>query len=394
VDLFREYTSAAGLISDGFTVNDQAYKAMAAVFAQRPRPPRVRLGRLPTPATNWIAELDLVGMVAGQRGQFTLVRANGTTVTVDVPFVTSPTATATAAAAAAADATVTAATTRVVFNSGAPGVRMYVRGILGYGAYSDITADWAYDTALNSIFNADPGFYAVAIDVNSAANVADVAAWVSTNKRMFGASPQFTDPAGYAATASALRVANNDRTFSLITRDDGEANPAAGWLGVVLAKDPGAATTAFKSITGLTTDAWTASNLTTLDTNNTNYYVEVNATPITYPGKTHGGEWIDVTRDTDWLEARLGERLLALSVNNDRVPFTNVGISMIRNEVAGQLAEAEAAGVIDAGWTITVPDVLEVPSADRNNRNLPGVEFEARLAGAVHTVTINGRITA
>jgi hypothetical protein len=67
---------------------------------------------------------------------------------------------------------------------------------------------------------------------------------------------------------------------------------------------------------------------------------------------------------------------------------------MIGNEVRGQLAEAVAAGVIDADWTVTLPDVLSVPSADRTARNLTGVEFEARLAGAVHTVVINGRITA
>jgi hypothetical protein len=394
VDLFRDYTSLAGMISDGFTVNDQAYKLAAAVFGQRPRPPIVRVARLPTPATNWIAELDLVGMVAGQRCQFVFVDSVGATRTVDVAFVTSPTATATAAAAAAADARITAATTRVVFNSGTPGVRGYVRGITGYGAYRDITADWAYDTALTACLNANPGFYAVAIDVDSDANITDVAAWARTNSRIFGASPQYTDPAGYATVASALRTGDNDRAFSLITRDDPEAHPAAGWLGGVLARDPGKATAAYKPVRGLTPDAWTAANLTTLNTNNTNYYVEVNSVSLTYPGKMHGGEWIDVTRDVDWLEARMAERLLALQVNNDKVPFTNVGISMIGNEVRGQLAEAVAAGVIDANWTVTLPDVLSVPSADRTARNLTGVEFEARLAGAVHTVVINGRITA
>ncbi len=394
VDLFRDYTSLAGMVADNFTVNDQAYKLAAAAFSQRPRPPIVRLGRLPTPATDWLAELDLVGMVSGQRCTFTFVEADGTETDVDVAYVTSPTATATAAAAAAANAKITASTTKLIFDSGANGVRCYVKDITGFGAYTDTTGDWAYDTALTAIYNADPGFYAVAIDVDSAANVADVAAWALTNKRLFGASPQYTNPADYTSTANALRTADNDRAFSLITRDDPEAHPAAGWLGVILAKDPGKATTAFKSIAGLTTDAWTAANLTTLDTDNTNYYVETNAVPLTYPGKTHGGEWIDVTRDVDWLEARLAERLLALQVNNDKVPFTNAGISMVVNEVRGQLAEAEAAGVIDSGWEVTRPDVLDVSDANRIARNLTGVEFEARLAGAVHTVTINGRITA
>ena len=394
VDLFRDYTSLAGMIADNFTVNDTAYKMAAAAFSQRPRPPVVRVARLPTPASDWLAELDLTGIVSGRRCTFTFVEADGTETDVDVPFTTSAAGTVTAAVAAAANAKITASTNKIIFDSGANGVRCYVKDITGFGDYKDTTGDWAYDTALTALLNADPGFYSVSIDVDSDANIADVAAWALANKRIYGASPQFTDPADYATTAAALRTGDNVRAFSLITRDDPEAFPAVGWLGVILAKDPGKATTAYKAIAGLTTDAWTASNLTTLNTNNTNYYVEVNAVPITYPGKTHGGEWIDVTRDVDWLEARLAERLLALQVNNDKVPFTNAGISMIGNEVRGQLAEAEAAGVIDAGWTVVLPDVSDVSSANRTARNLTGVEFEARLAGAVHTVTINGRITA
>lgn len=394
LDLYRDYTSLNGMISDGFTVNDQAYKLAAAVFSQRPRPPVVRLGRLPTPGSDWLAELDLTGIASGQRCMFTFVDSDGTETDVDVPYTSSAAGTVTAAVTAAANAKITASTAKIIFDSGANGVRCYVKDITGFGDYTDTTGDWAYDTALTAIFNASPAFYSVSIDVDSAANIADVAAWVLANKRIYGASPQYTNPADYTAVANALRTANNDRAFSLITRDDPEANGAAGWLGVILAKDPGKATTAYKSVSGLTTDAWTASNLTTLDTDNTNYYVETNAVPMTYPGKTHGGEWIDVTRDVDWLEARLAERLLALQVNNDKVPFTNAGISMIGNEVRGQLAEAEAAGVIDAGWTVVLPDVSEVSSANRTARNLTGVEFEARLAGAVHTVTVNGRITA
>ena len=394
LDLYRDYTSPNGMISDGFTVNDQAYKLAAAVFSQRPRPPVVRLGRLPTPGSDWLAELDLTGIASGQRCTFTFVDSDGTETDVDVPYTSSAAGTVTAAVTAAANAKITASTAKIIFDSGANGVRCYVKDITGFGDYTDTTGDWAYDTALTAIFNASPAFYSVSIDVDSAANIADVAAWVLANKRIYGASPQYTKPADYTAVANALRTANSDRAFSLITRDDPEANGAAGWLGVILAKDPGKATTAYKSVAGLTTDAWTASNLTTLDTDNTNYYVETNAVPMTYPGKTHGGEWIDVTRDVDWLEARLAERLLALQVNNDKVPFTNAGISMIGNEVRGQLAEAEAAGVIDAGWTVVLPDVSEVSSANRTARNLTGVEFEARLAGAVHTVTVNGRITA
>ncbi|MCB0912468.1 MAG: DUF3383 family protein [Propionibacteriaceae bacterium] len=397
LDLYRDYSSSAGMIADGFTVNDPTYKLARAMFAQSPRPPAVRVGRLPTPGTNWTGVLDLAGIVAGQRVTFTLVKADGTEVDVDVAFTTDAAGTATAVAAL--DATMTQSGDTVVFNSGSAGVRMFVKDISGFGDFTDTTADWAYDTTLDALLNADPGFYGVAIDVNSPANVTDVAAWALTNKRLFGASPQVTDPGDWTTTADALNTAGNDRVYSLVTADDPEAYGGAGWMSVMFAKDPGSATWAFKAIDGLTSDPWTESQMGTLDADNSNYYVTVKGVPFAYPGKAHGGEWLDVTRGVDWLEDNLATRLLALRVNNDKVPMTDGGISMIANEVRGALAEATVnpetgKGLLDAGWTVTVPAVSSVSAANRAARNLTGVEFEARLAGAVHTVTIAGRITA
>ena len=391
-DLYRDYASPTEMLADGFTVHDPVYKLAAAAFAPSPRPPNVRVGRLPVPATNWLGELDLTGIVSGQRVTFSLVKADGTTVAVDVPFTTDEDGTATAVAAL--DSTMSATGPVVEFDSGAAGVRMFVTDITGFGEFTDTTGDWGYDTALAALLVADPGFYGIALDVNSAINVTDTATWALANKRFFGASPQVTDPADWTATADAIMNANNDRAFSLATADDPEAYGAAGWMATMFAKSPGAATWAFKSISGLTTDSWSTAQQTTFDTDNTNYYVSVKGVPITYPGKAHGGEWLDVTRGVDWLEDNIATRLLALQVNNDKVPFTDAGISMVANEVRGALAEAEEAGLLDAGWVVTAPRAADVSSANRTARNLAGVEFEARLQGAVHTVTVAGRITA
>jgi len=392
VDSYRDYSSANGMLSDGFTVNDQAYKLAASVFSQNPRPTTVRVGRLPAPATAHTSTLDLAGMVAGQRVTLTMVKPDGSEVDVDVAYVTSPTATATAVAAL--DALITASGTVITFTAASNGPRLYIKDITGFGAFKDTTADWGYDTALTSLLNESPEFYGVFLDVNSDANIVDVAAWALANSRIFGASPQVSLPADYTTTANALKTAGNDRAFSLITKSDPEGYGAAGLAGLMFTKNPGSATWAFKSVRGLNPDAWTTAQLATIVLDNTNHYTTTAGIPITYPGKMHSGEWIDVRRGIDWFEARLAERLLALQVNNDKVPFTDAGISMIRNELAGQLAEAEEAGVFDAGWTITVPRALAVPSADRALRNLPGVEFEARLAGAIHTITIVGVVTA
>ncbi len=51
VDRVRSYTSLAGLVADGFTPRSAVYRAVAAIFSQNPRPPRVKVGRRASPFT-------------------------------------------------------------------------------------------------------------------------------------------------------------------------------------------------------------------------------------------------------------------------------------------------------------------------------------------------------
>lgn len=391
-DRFRDYTSLQGMLADGFTVNDQVYKLAASAFSQSPRPPSVRVGRINTPATPFSASLDLTGMVVSQSVQFDLVKPDGSVVEVDVPWALSASAVATAVAAL--DGTMTAVGNLVNFTATSNGPRLFVENITGFGDYTDITGDWGYDTAAGLCLDADPQFYGVFIDVNSPANITDMAAWALANKRLFGASPQFTDPAGYTATANALRLATNDRAFSLITKDDPSGYGACGWASSMFTLKPGSEAWAYKGVLGLEADAWTASNLTTLNTDNTNYYVTTNNVPFTFPGKMHSGEWIDIIRGIDWFEARLAERLFSLQLNNSKIPYTDAGISMIGNELRGQLAEAVNAGLFDSDWTVNLPKALSANPTDRANRVLRDVFFEARLQGAIATLVIQGTVTA
>ena len=395
---FRVYSSVAGMLSDGFTVNDPAYLMAAAAFSQNPRPPRVVIGRLGTPATPHTVTLDTAGIVTGQTITGTVVAPDGTETAISVAFTVSAAATATALASAIdaiSGIAASAVGSVVTADADTNGPQWFFENFTNC-AVLDVTADWGFDTELAALaLVAD--FYAVAVNVNSAANVTDVAAWVAANKRIAAFAPQASDPGDYTATANALRTGDNDRAFSLVRKNGRRQFSEAGWLGDCLPRDPGTETWAYKSITGSTTDAWTETQINTLDTDNSNYYVEIAAVPVTYPGKAHGGEWIDVVRGLDWLEARIQEAVFGALVNAPKIPYTDGGAQVIASQVKGVLLAAEGTperpGLLEPGSSsVSVPLVADVPSGDRAARHLPNVEFVCRLAGAIHTVTVVGTV--
>jgi hypothetical protein len=187
----------------------------------------------------------------------------------------------------------------------------------------------------------------------------------------------------------------NDAAFSLFTKEPRVTFKECAWLGNMLPRDPGSATWAFKNLDGVGADSMTATERALIEASahKGNHYVAEASVGITRPGKAHGGEWLDVVRGLDWLQARMEERLFTLLVNNPKIPYTDDGIASVESEVRAQLRIAEARGLIDAGWTTTVLAAADQDSADRAARIVRDIEFQARLAGAIHTINIAGTVT-
>lgn len=390
------YTGLSGMLSDGFTVNDPMYLMAAAVFSQSPRPQQIKLGRLPAPATPHTVELDTTGIVSGQSVTGTIRDHLGNTTAISVPFDTDAATTATNLASAIDAITgiaASAATNVVTADVDSNGPVWFYEDFANV-SIQDVTADWAYDTQLGTILNEDADFYGVAIDVCSPANISDVAAWVNTNNRLFVAAPQYTDPADYTATADALSSGDNDRVASLVTKNSRRQFPGAAFLGVMLPKDPGSATWEFKSLSGVTVSNWTASEIVTLEADNSLYYITQRGIPMSQGGGvTHGGEYLDVTRGLDWFRSRLEERLVTLLANNDKIPLTDAGGEIIQSEIEAQCQDAINQDVF-ASTVVTRTLVANLSSTDRANRIFSGFEIQAVLAGAVHSIVINLTVSA
>lgn len=402
----RLYSSLQGMLSDGFTVDDPMYKMASKAFSQNPRPPQVRIGRLPTPASAHTTTLDVSSIVSGESVSMVVTTAAGVSTTVTQAYDTSANATATALASTIdgiAGLGATASTGVVTVTADANGDVAFFADVTGPVMVRDTTADWGYDTQLGLILNETADFYAVMVDVNSDANIADVAAWALANDRLAFFAPQSTDPADYATQGGALQTAGNDRAVSLVTQKSRAQFHDVGWACEGLPWAPGSQTWMFKTIRGSETDSWSDSDLSAIEAYGGNHYTTVAGLNITRNGVTHGGEYIDVTRGLDWLVSRIQEAIFALLANNRKVPFTDSGGQLIKQSIQAILDTAVTAGVLEGGTDpdtgdsldpfVTVPRVASLLAADRAARHFTGVEFQGRLAGAVHKVTVVGTVS-
>lgn len=110
--------------------------------------------------------------------------------------------------------------------------------------------------------------------------------------------------------------------------------------------------------------------------------------------------FVDEIHATDWIIARTEEEMLALYLNNARIPFTDQGMQQLASVPRAIMARAVRAGIVaedlnpetgeyEPAVTITVPSVFDVAESQRKARIAPAIEVRFRYAGAVHYSTIN-----
>lgn len=401
----RRYTTFSGFSAD-FASSTTAYKIVSALFAQNPRPTEVKVGRLPAPASAHTTVIDFTDHPTATAITGTVYHPDGTTTALNVAWNTSRAQTLTDLKAVldplASIGTCTVADPLITVPAASNGPMVLFAFSSPTVAYiRDTTADWAYDTSLAAHAVVDGNWYGILTDCNSPKNMDKVARWALSNDRFAFFGPQYTKPSQFvsgefSSGADHTALLANTSAASLFTKGNRYTAPEAAWVGTMFPRDPGSATWAFKQLAGVGADSYNATERGQIEdsTRRANHYVAEAEVGITRPGKSHGNEWIDVTIGLAWLEARLQERIYALLVNNPKIPYTDEGIAQIVAEVRGQLREAEDRGILDSGWTTSSLAAASQASADRAARILRGVEFQARLAGAIHTVNVTGTITA
>lgn len=409
---YVEVSSMREVLDLGFLAGSATYQLAEACFRQSPRPPTVMIGALRSGAA--VAQkmsIQTAVITAGDVFTISITNADGVTETITATADATPTDTEIAAALRASAALLSAIDMTadagpgmpVVLTADVAGERFGFEltsvgtGLISIQVIETTATDSGYDDAASDILASSEGaFYGVLIDSQAEVDMDAMAAWALANDRIFAAS--YGDIGGGITSSATAKAASNDRAFFLMPYLIAEGYdthnfPAASWMADLFSRDPGSYTAAFKTLEGVPAERLGTTFKASIESGGGNWYALTKGVGITFPGKMASGEYIDVTIGLDWLVARMEERLYAAKLNNPKIPFTDGGIAIIRSEVEGQLTEAEAVGLIDSGWTVTVPAVADTTVADRAARTLNGVEFEARLQGAIHKTVVRGTVS-
>lgn len=257
-----------------------------------------------------------------------------------------------------------------------------------------IDGDESWTEALVAVAAENNAWYGLIAATRTLADQQMVADWTEANNKLF-----VTATDSKAATADMLEYASVntlDRTAVIyhstadLTADDDWAD--AAWLGKMFPKDPGTANWAFKSLATVAADDLSGAEQATIEGVNGNYYISVAGISVTRLGTVGSGEYLDIIRGIDWLEARIQQEVFGDLQRNDKVAFTDAGVQVVLSALRSVLQEAQDAGLL-ASYTATAPEVADVSVTDKGNRLLPDVNFTGVLAGAINVVEINGTVS-
>jgi hypothetical protein len=388
----------------GFSTSDPGYVLVKKIFSQKKgRPRQVKLWKRSLPPT-FATTLKVTAAVAGH---VAAVDVNGTTCSYtvqggDTADDVAAALTALITAVTGVDATASTDTITVV-SSGAAGNLVQLANWTAQLSLKNTTADPGIATDLAAALVADSDWYGLQLDSNSKAEVDAAASWAESNKKLFvpfTCDSECMDSGVTDDVGSVLKGFGYVYTGLLFNGNDTFSYAGAAWMGGRFPFQPGSYTWAFKTLGGVKADDLTPSQQTALENKRINTYTTIASVDVTLKGITAGGEFLDITQFIDWLKSEIQVRVFGRMANLPKIPFTDLGVDIIVNEVKGALSAGVRVGGLDPGdgKDIAAPDasapaVADVDTIDRANRHLPDVKFSGRLAGAIHDLDINGTLS-
>ena len=268
--------------------------------------------------------------------------------------------------------------------------------------------DETISTALTRANN-EAEFYGIHITAfKTLDDVVETIEWTEANKKMF--CFEYDDYATCPVSNFAYY-----RSFGMYTGDaDGYATneqpeenqyAALAWMAKCFGYAPGTETWHLKTLATIVPSKLSTEQKKDLDSKHINTYRRYAGSNVTFGGYVLAGEWIDVIRFRDWLQAEMQKRVYNVIKANRKVPYTDNGIglvegameaTLIKGQDIGGIAETEydEDGNATPGFEVHVPTASSLTEEERKSRKLPNCRFKAKLAGAIHLVDgIEGCLT-
>lgn len=398
------YAKGTDMVSDGFGSGDPAVLLANAIKAQSPSPVNFKVAFRLHKVVQTIV-LTCTSTVAGDKYAITV---NGTPIAYTVPGTGSPTTSTVATAiatliAAVSGVAASTASGAIITTTGASGVLNAFAGWSANLQFQDNTADAGGSSGiaddLNAVSTFDNDWYGLALDSNSASEVAAAAAWVETNKKLF--IPTTGDwgvkQSGVTSDiASTLKTSAYTRTAVWFKQDAVNDGFGAALMAKQFASAaPGSDSYAYKTVAGQAADTLSPAERAAILAKKANCYEQVNNVNITEGGNTASGQWLDVVRGIDWLSTEIQFRLYTMFLNNPKIPYTDLGVDAMLGVIKAVLQAAVDVGLLVDGSTFaTAPKVATIDPATKASRVFPGIAFGGELQGAIHGATLNGTVTA
>ncbi|HCU25439.1 MAG TPA: hypothetical protein DF383_10520 [Deltaproteobacteria bacterium] len=400
----RKYEDLSEVAED-FLLTDDEYRAAEAAFSQEKKPQHILIGK----QAPKVAKVDTltfdVDFVASNSIAY---KINGVAQT-PVPFSVDHSTTLAALAAAIqahaliATATVTGAR-EITITAQTAGIPFTISDVVVTGGASQPVATVANVTPNHGIVDdiiearqENDNWYGLVITSRVQSEVELVAAYIETQKKLFGTvtdDDNVLDPNSNSDIGAVIEAKNYNRSFACWNGLPANFMDAAAF-GRCLPEKPGAITWKFKTLIGITADNLDPSERQAALDKKVNLLTEIGGRDIFEEGTVGSGEFIDIIRDTDWLESEIQTAVFSRLVNLGKVPYTDAGVAIIEAEIRAVLARAVNAGVLaaDPSPQVFVPKVADVPFNDRANRFLPDVTFTGTYASAIHRVDIEGTVS-
>lgn len=181
--------------------------------------------------------------------------------------------------------------------------------------------------------------------------------------------------------------------------------------GKMLPKDAGSSTWDLQKLSAVSAsggaDGWmpklTGTEQSFLGSKNINWFSTVAGLNITGGLKSNGGggklasgRYIDVQRGADWLESNLQIDLFELIVDSGgELGFTADDLQKVETKIALRLNDGLNKGFLTpfvsgqfAGqpYNIKMPNLADIPQADKTKRLLEGIEINALIKGKIHNL--------
>lgn len=392
----REYATLKSLEAD-FASSTSVWKWANKIFAQEKKVKKVKVGK----RTALVAQSSKATVQNAADGAFT-IPINGVSYTFNAVGSTIALIKAGLIALINADT----ALHSVTASAGVPAGEIVLTCIAGVG-YSvgpatanivllDVTANNGVAEDIVTAENADNDWYALILTSRTAIDILAAATVIESRRKVFLACTN--DAAVKTNTAgnifAVLKSKSFFRTIPFWSGDQANG-PEAAFAGRCLPLDPGSETWKFKDLVGVVADKFTDTEINNFKTNNVNIYRTFANFSMTSEGQVSGGEYIDVIRFIDWLQAQMEEEIFNLLISAPKIPYTDNGVAMVENVIRKQLQRGINVGGLknDPVPEVIVPKVADIPVSTRATRTLPDMNFNAQLAGAIHFVEVNGIVS-